>query len=75
MHPHRQELAVEALLEHDATQLARLLLKRDDRASLGFASKIAKESRGCPLFVWELPQHVQEDPNNTDQTLALDEVI
>ena len=75
MHPHRQELAVEALLEHDATQLARLLLKRDDRASLGFASKIAKESGGCPLFVWELPQHVQEDPIITDQTLALDEVI
>lgn len=75
VHPHRQELAVEALLEHDATQLALLLLKRDDMASLRFASKIAKESGGCPFFVWELAQHVQEDPNIADQTLALDEVI
>ena len=74
-HPHRQELAVEALQEQDATRLALMLLKRDDPASIKFAAKIAKESGGWPFFVWELAQHVQEDPDIADQTLALDEVI
>ncbi|MFM9961022.1 MAG: serine/threonine-protein kinase PknK [Planctomycetaceae bacterium] len=75
VHPHRQELAVEALEEHDATHLALLLLKRDDKDSLRFAAKIAKESGGWPFFVWELVQHVQEAPEVADQTLELDEVI
>lgn len=74
-HPHRQELAVEALDEHDATQLALMLLKRDDLDSLKFAAKIAQESGGWPFFVWELVQHVQEAPEAADQKLELDEVI
>ncbi|MBI5761659.1 MAG: protein kinase, partial [Planctomycetales bacterium] len=74
-HPHRQELAVEALREEDATRLALMLLKRDDETSLQFAAKIARESGGWPFFVWELVQHVQEAPEIADQTLELDEVI
>ncbi|MBC7820310.1 MAG: protein kinase, partial [Planctomycetaceae bacterium] len=74
-HPHRQELAVEALEEHDATQLALMLLKRDDLDSIRFAAKIARESGGWPFFVWELVQHVQDAPEIADQTLELDEVI
>ena len=74
-HPHRQELAVEELEEHDATQLALMLLKRDDLDSIRFATKIACESGGWPFFVWELVQHVQEAPEIADQTLELDEVI
>jgi serine/threonine protein kinase len=74
-HPHRQELAVEALSEPDATRLALLLLNRDDLNSLAFAAKIARESGGWPFFVWELVQHVQEAPEIADQTLELDEVI
>ncbi len=73
--PHRQELAIEALQEHDATRLALLLLNRDDLPSIKFAAKIALESGGWPFFVWELAQHVQEDPEIANQTLALDEVI
>ncbi len=74
-HPHRQELAVEALLEEEATRLALLLLKRDDLDSIKFASKIARESGGWPFFVWELVQHVQDAPEFADQSLELDEVI
>ncbi len=74
-HPHRQELPVEALEEHDATQLALMLLKRDDLDSIKFAAKIAHESGGWPFFVWELVQHVQEAPEAADQALELDEVI
>jgi serine/threonine protein kinase/tetratricopeptide (TPR) repeat protein len=74
-HPHRQELAVEALNELEATQLALMLLKRDDLDSIKFAAKIARESGGWPFFVWELVQHVQEAPETADQSLELDEVI
>ena len=74
-HPHRQELAVEALEEQDATRLALMLLKRDDLNSRTFAAKIARESGGWPFFVWELVQHVQDAPEIADQTLELDEVI
>lgn len=75
VHPHRKDLAVEALLEHDATRLALMLLKREDLDSIKFASKIARESGGWPFFVWELVQHVQEAPELADQILQLDEVI
>lgn len=74
-HPHRQELAVEALGEHDATRLALMLLDRDDPAAQALAAKIARESAGLPFFVWELVQHVQDDPLIADQNLALEEVI
>ena len=73
--PSREELAVEALSEEEATQLAVELLGGDESASQDFARKIARESGGWPFFVWELVQHVQEDPNIADKTLELDEVI
>jgi two-component system sensor kinase len=73
--PHREELAVESLTQAEATQLALMLLGRDDDASRTFANKIAAESGGWPFFVWELAQHVQEDPEIADQSLELDEVI
>ena len=74
-HPHREEIAVESLLEPDARDLALLLLGRDDDESHELATRIARESRGQPFFVWELAQHVQDDPNIGDQSLELDEVI
>jgi serine/threonine protein kinase/tetratricopeptide (TPR) repeat protein len=74
-HPHRHDLAVEALLDEEATRLALLLLKRDDMDSIKFAAKIARESGGRPFFVWELVQHIQDAPEFAEQTLELDEVI
>lgn len=73
--PHREELAVESLTQAESTQLALMLLGRDDDASQTFANKIAEESGGWPFFVWELAQHVQEDPEIAGQSLDLDEVI
>ena len=73
--PHREELAVESLTETESTQLALMLLGREDDASRSFANKIAAESGGWPFFVWELVQHVQEDSEIADQSLELDEVI
>ena len=73
--PHREELAVESLTASESTQLALQLLGRDDETSRAFAKKIAQESHGWPFFVWELVQHVQEDPEIADQVLELDEVI
>ena len=73
--PHREELAVESLTETESTELALMLLGREDDASRTFANKIAEESGGWPFFVWELAQHVQEDPGIADQSLELDEVI
>jgi serine/threonine protein kinase/tetratricopeptide (TPR) repeat protein len=74
-HPHRQELAVEALQEEDATRLAMLLLGRGDSDTKVLAAKIARESGGWPFFVWELAQHVQDATELSDQSLELDEVI
>ncbi|MBC8353987.1 MAG: protein kinase [Planctomycetes bacterium] len=73
--PHREELAVQSLTQTESTQLALTLLGREDDASRTFANKIAEESGGWPFFVWELAQHVQQDPQIADQSLELDEVI
>lgn len=73
--PHREELAVESLTESESTQLALTLLGREDETSQDYARKIALESQGWPFFVWELAQHVQEDPEIADRSLELDEVI
>ncbi len=73
--PHREELSVDSLTEEESTQLALQLLGGDDDSQRDFASKIARESGGWPFFVWELVQHVQEDPEIADQTLDLDAVI
>ena len=74
-HPHREEIAVDSLQEADAKRLALMLLDRDDEAADEVATKIARESGGWPFFVWELAQHVQDDPDIADQSLELDEVI
>lgn len=74
-HPHREEIAVDSLQEEDAKRLALMLLGRDDDESHQLAAKIARESGGWPFFVWELAQHVQDDPDIADQSLELDEVI
>ncbi|MBC8353988.1 MAG: protein kinase [Planctomycetes bacterium] len=73
--PHREDLAVQSLTQTESTQLALTLLGREDDASRTFANKIAEESGGWPFFVWELAQHVQDDPEIADQSLELDEVI
>jgi serine/threonine protein kinase/tetratricopeptide (TPR) repeat protein len=73
--PHREDLAVDSLSEREATRLALMSLGGDDETNRAYAKKIAKESHGWPFFVWELAQHVQEDPGIADQSLELDEVI
>jgi serine/threonine protein kinase len=73
--PHREELAVDALTQDEATQLALMLLGRDNESSQVLATKIAHESGGWPFFVWELAQHVRDDSSIADRTLDLDEVI
>ena len=73
--PHREELTVDALSLEESTQLALMLLGRDDAASREFAAKVARESAGWPFFVWEFVQHIQEDPCIADRRLNLDEVI
>ncbi len=50
--PHREELPVEALSLQESTQLALLLLGRDDATSREFATKIAQESAGWPFSFW-----------------------
>lgn len=74
-HPHREEIAVDSLQEVDAKRLALQLLDRSDDEAEELAAKIAHESGGWPFFVWELAQHVQDDPRIADQALELDEVI
>ena len=73
--PHREDLSVDSLSEGESTQLALMSLGGDDEIKQAYAKKIAHESDGWPFFVWELVQHVQEDPDIADQSLELDEVI
>ncbi len=73
--PRREEMVVDSLPEADAKRLALMLLRRHDPGSQILATKIARESRGWPFFVWELAQHVQDSPEIADQSLELDEVI
>jgi serine/threonine protein kinase len=55
----QRELAVEALTQAEARELALALLGRDDAVSLAQAHMVARESRGNPLFVDELVRHIQ----------------
>jgi serine/threonine protein kinase/tetratricopeptide (TPR) repeat protein len=73
--PHRQELSVESLSEGESSRLALMLLGKNDEVNQIHAKKIADESGGWPFFVWELVQHIQEDPDIAVQSLDLDEVI
>jgi len=73
--PTREELSIDSLTEDESTQLALMLLGKDDETHLAYAKKIAQESSGWPFFVWEMAQHLQVDPEIADQTFELDEVI
>ncbi|NND96737.1 MAG: protein kinase [Pirellulaceae bacterium] len=74
-HPQRTELAIEPLTTQESETLALSLLGENQQANRTYAKKIANESGGLPFFVWELAQHVQEDPGIADQAIELDEVI
>jgi serine/threonine protein kinase len=54
-----RELAVEALTQAEARELALALLGRDDPVARAQAHVVARESGGNPLFVDELVKHIQ----------------
>ena len=55
----RWELAVEPLTLAESSELALELLGQTDAASMGQAHAIASESKGNPLFIYELVNYVQ----------------
>jgi hypothetical protein len=69
--PDRCEVAVDALDEAEACDLARALL--GEGAPAGQAEAIARESGGNPLFVQELVQYLRS--GGEPGTLTLDEVL
>ena len=74
-----RELAVEALTQSEARELALALLGRDDAVSRAQAHMVSRESGGNPLFVDELVRHIQSG-GTTDNweeigQLDLDEVL
>ncbi len=54
-----RELAVEALTQSEARELALALLGRDDPVARAQAHVVARESGGNPLFIDELVKHIQ----------------
>jgi eukaryotic-like serine/threonine-protein kinase len=74
-----RELAVEALTQAEARELALALLGRDDAVSLAQAHLVARESRGNPLFIDELVRHIQSgEPTERWEDIGqldLDEVL
>ncbi|HEX3449899.1 MAG TPA: protein kinase, partial [Isosphaeraceae bacterium] len=79
-HPlEHRELAVEALTQSEARELALALLGRDDAVSRAQAHMVGRESRGNPLFIDELVKHIQsvEPTDNWEEIgqLDLDEVL
>lgn len=73
--PSRMELTVDSLSHDESKQLAMMLLGSEDEATQSYADRIARESGGWPFFVWELSQHVQDQPSGAEGSLDLDEVI
>ena len=57
--PEHRELAVEALTQSEARELALALLGRDDPVARAQAHVVARESGGNPLFVDELVRHLR----------------
>ncbi len=57
--PEHRELAVEALTQSEARELALALLRRDDPVARAQAHVVARESGGNPLFIDELVKHIQ----------------
>src|SRR5262249_32206789 len=77
--PEHRELAVEALTQSEARELALALLGRDDAVARAQAHVVARESGGNPLFIDELVRHIQGgqpiDRWETIGQLDLDEVL
>jgi serine/threonine protein kinase len=57
--PRHHDLAVEALTQAEARELALALLDRDDAVSRAQAHLVARESGGNPLFIDELTGYIQ----------------
>ena len=74
-----RELAVEALTQSEARELALALLDRDDAVARAQAHMVARESGGNPLFIDELVRHIQSggpiDRWEAIGQLDLDEVL
>ncbi len=74
-----RELAVEALTQAEARELALALLGRDDPVAQAQAHVVARESGGNPLFIDELVKHIQAgEPIERWQEIGqldLDEVL
>jgi serine/threonine protein kinase/tetratricopeptide (TPR) repeat protein len=75
----RRELAVGALTEAEARDLALLLLGRDDPAAAARAGVIARESGGNPFFVAELVHHCRVGDGHAGRSseaeITLEEVL
>ncbi len=74
-----RELAVEALTQSEARELALALLGRDDAVSRAQAHMVGRESGGNPLFIDELVKHIQSgEPTDSWEEIGqldLDEVL
>jgi serine/threonine protein kinase len=76
----RCELAVEPLTPAESRELAWQLLGRTGALALSEAQVIAHESKGNPLFIYELVKYVQSGaglakPSISDHGIALDAVL
>jgi serine/threonine protein kinase len=78
--PWRHELAVEPLTLAESRELALELLARAGAFTRTEAEVIARESKGNPLFIYELVKYVQNgaglaEPSIADRGVALDVVL
>jgi serine/threonine protein kinase len=76
----RRELVVEPLTLAESHDLALELLGRSRTSALTEAQIIARESKGNPLFIYELIRYVQSgaglaEPSNSDYGVALDTML
>jgi eukaryotic-like serine/threonine-protein kinase len=76
----RQELTVEALTPSEARELALVLLGREDASAQTQADLTVQESKGNPLFVFELVQSCLARPEDvvsapSAEVLTLDHVL
>jgi serine/threonine protein kinase len=76
----RRELAVEPLTLAESRELALELLGRSGASAQTEAQVIARESKGNPLFIYELVGYVQSDaglaePSSSARGVALDAVL
>jgi hypothetical protein len=74
--PHRCEVAVNALAETDARELARALL--GPKAETGQVEAVARESGGNPLFIQELAHYLRSGESGATtagRAVTLDEML